>query len=38
MAAIALGSSFLFHRLLGARPMAASDAKPLPLRSHEPAA
>jgi predicted MFS family arabinose efflux permease len=38
MAVIALGSSFLFHRLLGARPMAAADAKSLPLRSHEPAA
>ena len=38
MACIALGSSFLFHRLLGARPMADAGAKSLPLRSHEPAA
>ena len=36
MAVIALASSFLFHRLLGASPAAA--AKSLPLSSEEPAA
>ncbi|HKF26172.1 MAG TPA: MFS transporter, partial [Candidatus Acidoferrum sp.] len=38
MAVMALASSFLFHRLLGAAPIAAAEAKSLPLRSHEPAA
>jgi predicted MFS family arabinose efflux permease len=38
MAVIALGSSFLFHRLLGAAPVAAASANSVPLRSHEPAA
>jgi predicted MFS family arabinose efflux permease len=37
MAVIALGSSFLFRRLLGLAPTVA-DSKSPPLRSHEPAA